>query len=343
MTVPLPENETNRITALRQLDLVDTPAEGRFDRITRLAQRVFDAPFAMIALMEEHRQWFKSAMGHLIIETPRAESFCKFTIAQDSPLVVHDAASDSRYFDLPVVFDMGVRFYAGIPIRSVDGKAVGTLCVLDLKTRETGAAILEPLEDLARWAQAEFQLEGLLKSERLMLEEMDDLRRKASVDPVSRCWTPDVGVMLLERMMEEKRPTSFSGLGVALIKLENLDTVNETVGEDAGNMYLKEAADRIRRFAPPNTSLCRARASHFLLLWPEMPARECRAEMETLLQRLAEKSMRLSPQIEFQMPVCSGMSVYTGATASAEILLDSANKALQQARKAGPGTFRQAM
>jgi diguanylate cyclase (GGDEF)-like protein len=338
----LPEDEIERLVALRDLDLVDTPAEARFDRITRLAQRVFQAPFAMVALMEKERQWFKSAMGHLIFETPRAESFCQYTIAQDSPLIVCDASADSRYFDLPAVFDMGVRFYAGIPVRSIDGKAVGTLCVLDLTKRDSATGFIEPLEDLARWVQAELQLEGLLKSERRMLTEMDQLRRRASLDPVTRCWTHEAGLALLEGMMKDGQDKPGTGLGIILISVEQLGFVNENLGEEAGNMYLRLVADRIRQFSPKETSLSRGRTSTFLLLWPQMPAERSRSAMEYLLHRVSEQNVQLNPQVELKISMCLGMTVFSGASNSADLLLNKATKALGQAKKSGAGSFRQA-
>lgn len=343
MSAPLPDNEEERLEALQQLDLTDTPAEDRFDRVTRTAQRVFGVPFAMITLMESERQWFKSAAGHLINETPRTQSFCQYTLAQDAPLIVQDASSDSRYFDLPVVFDMGIKFYAGTPIRTPDGKAIGTLCVLDLEKREKTEGVVETLEDLGRWVEAELQLAGLLEAERRMLAEMDVLRRRASLDPVTRCWTPDAGSSLLERLMAAQTRQSTHGLGVVFVSLEQLSLVNESFGMEAGNLYLRAAADRIRRFAPEGSALSRARTTSFLLLWPQMPAQQSRPGMEKLIKSLTESPVKLNPQVEVPLPACAGMSIYSGTMLTSERLLERAAHALSQAKKAGAGNFRQAL
>lgn len=343
---PLPADEKERLRAVKELDMFDTPAEARFDKVPRLAQRVFEVPFAMVTLIDETRQWFKSAAGHLINESPRAESFCQFTIAQNAPLIVHDASKDPRYFDLPVVFDMGIRFYAGAPIRNAEGKAVGTLCILDTSSRDpdtTLKMIVEPLEDMAGWVQAELRLQGLLEAEQRMLQQMDSLRRRASLDQVTRCWNSSAGHSLMESLMEQTPKTSTHGLGVALISLDRLSEVNERLGEEVGNFYLRAAADRIRTFAPEGTSLCRGRTASFLLLWPRMPAQESRAAMEYLAQRLTERPVTLAPNTEVPMSACIGMSVFNGSTDSPELLLEKAGQALSKARKAGSGEFRQAI
>ena len=297
----------------------------------------------MITLMDEARQWFKSAQGHLILETPRTDSFCQYTIAQNSPLIVHNALSDSRYFELPPVSDLGIRFYAGIPVRDLQGKAIGTLCVLDVEHREAGDVLLEPLEDLAKWVQAELQLEGLLESERRMLTEMDELRRKASIDPVTRCWNAETGVELLERLMRELTHDSRKGLGVALFRIKDLDQVNVSLGKEVGDMYLRLVANRIRSYAPDGSILCGSRTSHFMLLWPGMPAQQSREIMEKLLERMCAAPYVVSPQKSLPVAASAGMSVYTGSLKSTRELLDQAAGALKRAEQKGPGQFRQAL
>ena len=113
---PLPENEAERLASLLKMQILDTPAEDRFDRLTRLGCRLLRAPFAMLTLIDQTRQWFKSTRGHLLLEAPRAVSFCTHTILEPKPMVVEDALADLRFFAMPVVQDWGVRFYAGIPM-----------------------------------------------------------------------------------------------------------------------------------------------------------------------------------------------------------------------------------
>jgi len=339
----LPEDEEERVAALRELDLLDTPAEDRFDRIARLARRVFQAPFAMVTFMDCSRQWFKSAQGHLLTETPRTDSFCQFTVAQDAPLVVFNALTDPRYFELPPVSELGIRFYAGIPVRNITGRTVGTLCVLDLKHREPDQFLIEPLEDLAKWVQAELQLKGFWEAERRMLAEMDELRRKTSIDSVTRCWNAEMGVELLERLKSEHTHSARLGLGVILLRVSELDKANASFGQETGDRLLREVADRIRALAPEGSTLCGSRLANFMLLWPGMPAQQSRQTMENLLEKLGATPFEVEPGRVIRATVSAGMSVFTGAKSSTDQLLARASDALQKAEQKGPGRFRQAL
>ena len=151
MDMPLhPPNEACRLAALHELHILDTPPEERFDRITRLARRLFDVPIALVSLVDADRQWFKSREGLEATETPRAVSFCSHAILQDHILVIPDAKLDPRFCDNPlVVGEPRVRFYAGCPLKSPDGYPLGTLCIIDRKSRELSAEDLDALKDLA--------------------------------------------------------------------------------------------------------------------------------------------------------------------------------------------------
>mgnify|MGYP000396505548 CR=1 FL=1 len=155
---PLPVDEQKRLRALRALSLLDTPAEERFDRITRLAASRFDVPIAAITLVDADRQWFKSRVGDILAQTPRDQAFCAHAILGDRALVVGDALGDDRFADNPLVTaKMRVRFYAGQPISAPDGSYVGTLCVMDHRPRDFGAADLRALLDLAALVERELR------------------------------------------------------------------------------------------------------------------------------------------------------------------------------------------
>lgn len=147
---PFPPDEAARQLSLQRLALLDTPSEERFDRLTRLARRTFGVPVALVSLVDGDRQWFKACEGLGVRETPRAISFCGHAILAAGPLVVPDASVDPRFGDNPlVVGEPGIRFYAGAPIHSPDGHAVGTLCLIDFTPRAIAPEDLSLLEDLA--------------------------------------------------------------------------------------------------------------------------------------------------------------------------------------------------
>ncbi len=153
---PPAPNEAGRLRALRGLSLLDTPAEERFDRITRLAARLFDVPIVLVSLVDDDRQWFKSRYGDIGHQTPREQSFCAHALLGAQPLVVADALVDDRFADNPLVTGRPrVRFYAGQPIAAPDGSRVGTLCLIDHRPRDLSRTELQVLRDLGALVERE--------------------------------------------------------------------------------------------------------------------------------------------------------------------------------------------
>lgn len=149
-------DEPQRLEALRALQLLDTGADPRFDALTRLAARTMGAPIALVSLVDESRQWFKSRVGLEVTETSREESFCAHAVQSGDMLVVPDATQDPRFFDNPLVTgELGLRAYAGVPLKTSEGFAVGTLCTFDQKPHAFTETELETLRDLAALAQRE--------------------------------------------------------------------------------------------------------------------------------------------------------------------------------------------
>ncbi len=157
MQAPLPPpDEVQRLAELHRLGILDTDPEERFDRITRLAATLLDMPIALVSLVDEQRQWFKSTCGLEVKQTPRYISFCGHTILNDDVFVVPEATVDARFADNPLVTgEPHIRFYAGYALKTAQGQRVGTLCVIDRKPRILTPTQLALLEDLARIAEDE--------------------------------------------------------------------------------------------------------------------------------------------------------------------------------------------
>jgi phosphoribosyl 1,2-cyclic phosphodiesterase/DNA-binding response OmpR family regulator len=146
----IPQDEGRRIAALRELQILDTAPEARFDRVTRLAKTLFDVPMALISLIDEDRQWFKSCQGIAAQETSRDEAFCAHVVYHRAPMVIPDTFQDERFADNPlVVGDPRIRFYAGYPLILRNGSCMGTLCLLDTRPRRLAPPDIERLGDLA--------------------------------------------------------------------------------------------------------------------------------------------------------------------------------------------------
>lgn len=159
LAAPLPAEEEQRLRALRDLRVLDTPREERFDRVTRIAAQLFDVPTAVVSLVDRDRQWFKSKVGFDADETPREQSFCAHAILQRGVMQVADALQDPRFADNPLVTGPSrVRFYAGAPVAAADGSLVGSLCIIDHRARQLDADQLALLRDLAKLVESELSV-----------------------------------------------------------------------------------------------------------------------------------------------------------------------------------------
>ena len=159
LEAPSPDNDDQRVAALRSLGILDTPPEQRFNRITRTAARLFNVPIALVTLVDEQRQWFKSRYGLFVAETPRNISFCGHAILGDEIFVIEDAQSDARFADNPLVTGAPfIRFYAGRPLATPAGTKLGTLCLIGREPRTLSDTDRLMLEDLAGWAEREINL-----------------------------------------------------------------------------------------------------------------------------------------------------------------------------------------
>jgi len=171
MSAPIPPNEQARLEALRSYGILDSEAEDEFDAITRLAAYLCGTPIALISLVDDTRQWFKSKVGLELAETPRDLSFCAHTILQSEPLVVPDAKKDARFSQNPLVMsDPNIRFYVGMPLQNEKGLGLGSLCVIDKTPRQLAPAQMEGLKVLGKAVVTHLQL-------RRALNLLDDYRR----------------------------------------------------------------------------------------------------------------------------------------------------------------------
>lgn len=156
---PIPKDDQQRLSRLYALQILDTPAEERFDRITRLASRLFEVPIAQISFVDENRQWSKSSQGLSTGELPRANSFCGHVILSSETFVIPDTLLDERFADNPLVTgEPKIRFYAGHPLTTSDGSRIGTLCLKDYRPRQLSDDELLMLRDLAAIVETELNL-----------------------------------------------------------------------------------------------------------------------------------------------------------------------------------------
>jgi PAS domain S-box-containing protein len=222
LAAPIPGNDAARVEALVRYEILDTPPEREFDDLTLLASHICGAPLAQISLVDSERQWFKSKVGLTTSETPRDISFCGHAILRKDVMVVPDAASDARFADNPLVTgDPKIRFYAGAPLVTSEGLALGALCVMDRAPRDLTPAQVEALRALSRQVVAQMELRRRLRSEResaghALQEKEDTLRLVASQMPAV-VWSTDRDLTITSSMGAAlgamgQRPGQFVGV-----------------------------------------------------------------------------------------------------------------------------------
>ena len=180
MKPPLPANESERLETLRDYEVLDSEAEQEFDELTFLASHICGTPVAIVSLVDEDRQWFKSKVGLDAEQTSRDVSFCGHAILEEGVFVVPDARSDERFAANPLVTgDPRIGFYAGTPLVAPNGHAIGTLCVLDHCPRELSATQLDALKMLGRLVISQLELRKKLAEMRRLTGELNEARESA--------------------------------------------------------------------------------------------------------------------------------------------------------------------
>lgn len=331
-------DEQLRLAAVRATGLLDTPAEGRFDRITRIARRLAKVPIATITLVDEDRQWFKSALGLVNkSQDPRNISFCSYAIEQDDVYVVEDAAGSPLFRDNPLVTGKpGIRFYAGAPIR-YNGQRVGTLCVIDTKPRPLNHALNQDLQDLAKWVESEIDSDLQSDAQRELISEVDRLREMALVDPLTRTWNRNgIQEIYNRELAHATRDESF--VGCILIDIDHFKSVNDTYGHDMGDAVLKRVADRIRLSVRPYDSIGRMGGEEFLVLLPKSSRAVVRLVAERIRSSVECTPIELTGDATLPVTISLGTTYFRGShqlQPDLKVLFKAADVALYEAKKAG--------
>ena len=331
----LPPDEVRRLSALRALGVLYTPAEERFDRITRLASRLLGVPISVISLVDATSQWFKSARGLEATETSRAVSFCGHGILGDGTMVVPDARSDPRFSDNPLVTgEPHIRFYAGHPLRGPDGSKLGMLCAIDRQPRQPTPADLELLRDLAGWAESELRVAAFSQVEKDLIAEMDDLRRKAMLDPLTRLWNREGITNVLQRELERSAREQ-APMGVIMADLDDFKRINDAHGHPAGDEALHETARTLRSSVRPYDAVGRYGGEEFLIVLGNCDESGVLKTAERIRGRIARRGVPV-PGGAISLTLSQGLVVLArpgGADAAA--LVRAADRALYRAKAGG--------
>ncbi|MBF0643607.1 diguanylate cyclase (GGDEF)-like protein [Pseudomonas protegens] len=305
-----PNNEALRIQTLRELNVLDTSPEERFDRLTRLAKRLFNVPIALVSLVDADRQWFKSCVGLDVSETSRDISFCGHAILGDQILTVPDAGLDERFHDNPLVVGApGIRFYAGCPLTVTNGSKLGTLCLIDIKPRDLDDEDRALLRDLARMAEQE-----LAAVQMASMDELTLLSNRRGFEALAR---HALGVC---KRLEKPATLLF-------FDLNDFKQINDTYGHAEGDGALKTFADVLRIAFRESDVIGRLGGDEFVALLTAADHVETSAIMARLREILDERNATLKRGYDIRFSV--GQIEYdAGRHPDIEALLADADKAM---------------
>ncbi len=262
---PIGANEAQRLAAVRRVNLFGTPAEERFDKITRLARKLFDVPMACLDIAGEDALWLKSVQGFDAIEGLRKDSYCHYTVLDDSICLVHDARSDPRVSD-SVLANLWV-FYAGVPLH-FDGERIGVLCIGDDRPREFAVEQLAALNDLAILAERELNEVALSQAQIDLAKSVPELERKSRIDVLTHVWNWDAVLELLAVERATAEPGSCTA--VLMVDVDNFKKVNDRYGRRAGDQILRVVAERLRAGVRPMDVVGRYAGEQFLAVLPSV-------------------------------------------------------------------------
>ena len=225
----LPKNEKCRLASLDALNILDTDPDERFDRVTRLAKKLFNVPIALVTLVDKERQWFKSSIGLDAKETPRDISFCGHAIHQNNTFIIEDALQDVRFFDNPLVVDLpDIRFYAGHPIASPSGENIGTLCIIDTKTRTLSEDEIASLTELSALITDEF-----ISWHGATMDELTNITNR-------------IGFKRLSQHSIDKAVRQNNDCHLAYFDLNDFTLLNDNYGHMIGDQVLKLFAEQLK-------------------------------------------------------------------------------------------------
>ena len=309
--------ESERLAALDRLDVLDTPQEESFDRIARLARKLFDVPMAAVSFIDAHRQWYKANEGLDGDQHPREQTFCRHLVETGKPLVVPDATKDERFAESPFVTgDAGIRFYAGLPLRTAEGHNVGSICIIDTKPHEFGDAQLELLNDLAQISMDEI-----------------DLRLTATRDSLT-------GTLSRRHFKEEAvRAVSLAqrhhqDLAIIAFDLDHFKHINDTFGHAAGDTVLGAVAEAVRETLRGTDLIGRLGGEEFAALLSSTALPGAVEAAEKIRKAVGALRFTFGEQ-ETGVTTSLGVAALDPSTREADALLTHAGKALDEAKQAG--------
>lgn len=263
----MPNPEDRRLAAVLATQQLGTAAEERFDRITRIACKIFNVPISVIDLVGEHLVWIKSAVGIDIFEGNTQTAYCTFTLLMEGREVCHipDAREDPRLIDNP--YRESCVFYAGVPLY-FHGEKVGSLCIVDSVPRDMTHDEFNTLRDLAVFVEHELEIVALSTSQLELTKINNELEVRSVTDVLTRCWNR-AGIFEVAET-ESRKACITDQLGIAIIDIDLFKQINDTYGHPAGDEVLRVVAQRFRAIIRSVDAIGRYGGEEFLAILPNV-------------------------------------------------------------------------
>ncbi|KKW93121.1 sensor domain-containing diguanylate cyclase [Sphingobium chungbukense] len=316
MLDPKLTDEPARLAALERYEVLDTPREPSFDRITDLVRSILGVPISAVSLVDADRQWFKSLVGLDDKETSRDVAFCNHTIRQRAPMVITDAREDARFCDNPLVTsDPNIRSYAGIPLETPDGYNIGSLCAIDTVPRQFDPGQIAILQNLAALVVEQLELRRIAERDHLT----GALTRRAFLSEMNRA------IALFER---HDRPAS-----LLLFDIDHFKRINDTHGHPAGDQVIRGIARLCTSLQRPSDSLGRLGGEEFGILLPETAEEDAARAAQRFCDAIAATEIPGTPPLH--VTVSFGVAELRGDWPTSESWLAVADMALYEAKRSG--------
>jgi diguanylate cyclase (GGDEF)-like protein len=326
---------TLKLANIHSVDLFYTPLEERFERLTRVARRALHMPVAAISLLNDDKQWFKSAAGWGISELPRNQSICQLTADANALVAIPDTLADPRTASLPIVTQSPrFRSYAGHPLSDEHGNVVGTFCVLDLKPRAFTTTDRQCVLDLTAMAQRELLSDHWRSAHAALTTKLGMARREALMDPLTHLWNRRGASVILKGTIAGADERGVP-LTLALLDLDNFKRINDTFGHPTGDEVLRRVASRLLGAVRSDDAICRMGGDEFLVLMADTDAATAARSAERIRHAINDTPIQ-TREGTLTMSLSVGYTVRLPRDGTAiEGLLERADSALMKSKAAG--------